>query len=228
MIRAVNRRSFLLEPTRQGGRRSRVRMERRAEILSAAARIFGEKGYHGASIAEIAEAAEYGTGTIYLHFENKEDLYVALMEGKMLELAQRVHRRVGKGAEPWEAVRNAVAAQLEFYEQNRTFFQSFVRERLEMQARLQKDKWVRVTRAYEQFIRYLARLLRQGQHKGAVRSGDSRRLAVALSGMVNQLTRDGLRRSPGRSLAAQTEFVIELFQHGAQTPATVPSHESAN
>jgi AcrR family transcriptional regulator len=197
------------------GRRERVRAEHRAEFLRAAARVFGEKGYHAASIAEIAQAAEYGTGTIYLYFRNKEELYAALLEEKTRELADAVRRRVNHQAEPWDALGCAVRAQLEFYEQNRTFFQALVRERLEVQARLRREKWAPVTRAYERFIRFLARLIRRGQRQRAVRAGNSRRLAMALSGIVNQLTRDSLRRRPNESLAAHAGFVVDLFRHGA-------------
>src|ERR1035437_2068427 len=101
------------------GGRERVRTERRADFLNGAAQVFGEKGYHNASMAEIADAAEYGTGTIYLYFKNKEELYAALLEEKMLELTAVVKQRAGRGGEPWEAIRNALRAQLGFYEHNR-------------------------------------------------------------------------------------------------------------
>lgn len=201
---------------KKNGRRERVRAQHRVEFLRAAARVFGEKGYHAASIAEIAGAAEYGTGTIYLYFKNKEELYAALLEEKTRELAEVVKQRVDGSLNPWEAIQSAVRAQLEFYEQNRTFFQAFVRERLEMQARLRREKWARVTQAYERFIRFLMKLIKQAQRQGMVRGGDSRRLALALSGMVNQLARDSLRRRPSESLVAQAEFVADLFRHGAQ------------
>ncbi len=199
------------------GRRERVRAEHRADFLRAAARIFAEKGYHDASIAEIAEAAEYGTGTIYLYFRNKEELYAALLEEKTRELADVVCRRVNgrPDSSGWDAIADAVRAQLEFYEQNRTFFQTFVRGRLELKARLEQETWARVTRVYERFLQFLSELIRRGQRQGVVRAGDSRKLAVALSGVVNQLTRDSLRSRPGESLVAQAGFVVDLFRHGA-------------
>ncbi len=200
---------------RTAGRRARVKLQRRADFIGAAAQVFGEKGYHDASIEEIARVAESGAGTIYLYFKNKESLYVALLEEKMRELTAFVKRRVGDGTATWDALRAAVAAQFEFYELNRAFFESFVRERLEMKARLKQADWERVNSAYEQFIRFLADLIHAGQRRRIVRRGDSRQLAVALCGMVNQLTRDWFKQQPEDSLAERTALVAGLFRDGA-------------
>lgn len=53
---------------------------RRTQILMGAAQIFSEKGFHGATTKEIAQAAEVSEGTIYNYFDNKRELLVAMME----------------------------------------------------------------------------------------------------------------------------------------------------
>lgn len=57
--------------------RSTLRAAREAAILSAALRIFAERGYGGARIEDIAEAAGIGKGTLYVYFPSKQ----ALLEG---------------------------------------------------------------------------------------------------------------------------------------------------
>lgn len=47
---------------------------RREQILDAAARVFAEKGYHEAGIADIATDLGIGHGTFYRYFENKKDI----------------------------------------------------------------------------------------------------------------------------------------------------------
>jgi len=61
-------------------RRERRRHERREAILEAAATVFGEKGAHAATMAEVAEAADVSKGTVYLYFPSKDDLFLALTE----------------------------------------------------------------------------------------------------------------------------------------------------
>lgn len=60
-------------PARQA--RSRIAQER---LLEAAEEVFANKGYHGAHITEIASAAGYSTGTLYLRFRDKDALFRAL------------------------------------------------------------------------------------------------------------------------------------------------------
>ncbi|MDD3275094.1 MAG: helix-turn-helix domain containing protein, partial [Candidatus Omnitrophica bacterium] len=67
-------------------RKERDRKLRRADILKAAEHLFALKGYHKATIRDIAKEAQYATGTVYLHFKDKGDLYLALLEGRIKDL----------------------------------------------------------------------------------------------------------------------------------------------
>jgi AcrR family transcriptional regulator len=53
---------------------------RRAKLLSEAVRIFAQKGFHDATVPEIVSAAGSSTGSFYLHFRNKEDLFAAVLQ----------------------------------------------------------------------------------------------------------------------------------------------------
>jgi len=53
---------------------------RRAQILDAATRVFAEKGFHRATIRDIARAAGLADGTIYIYFASKADLLIGLLD----------------------------------------------------------------------------------------------------------------------------------------------------
>ena len=57
-------------------------------ILEAAERKFLEHGFHGTTVEEIAEQADVSVGSIYVHFQSKEGLYLALVE-RALEIEER-------------------------------------------------------------------------------------------------------------------------------------------
>jgi len=58
----------------------------RERLLNTAERVFLKKGYHEASIGEIAEAAGYTTGAVYSNFANKEELGLAVLERRVVEV----------------------------------------------------------------------------------------------------------------------------------------------
>jgi AcrR family transcriptional regulator len=53
---------------------------RRTQILMGAAEVFSQKGFHQATIKEIAQAADVSEGTIYNYFQNKHDLLISMIE----------------------------------------------------------------------------------------------------------------------------------------------------
>jgi len=57
-----------------------IREERKQQILEAALEIFAQKGYHQASISQIASEANMSKGLLYNYFENKEQLLIKVME----------------------------------------------------------------------------------------------------------------------------------------------------
>lgn len=68
--------------------RGEERIERRREeILTAAERVFAEKGFHAAGIADIAAELGLGHGTFYRYFENKQDIANRVLERVLARIA---------------------------------------------------------------------------------------------------------------------------------------------
>ena len=65
--------------SQSGSRRERLKREREDRILDAAAEVFATKGFHQATIREIALAADVADGTIYNYFTDKADLLIGIM-----------------------------------------------------------------------------------------------------------------------------------------------------
>lgn len=66
------------------------RDEMRTAILDAAMSVFVAKGYHGASISNVAVAAGLGKGTLYLYFDSKDALTTALVERHFASISDRI------------------------------------------------------------------------------------------------------------------------------------------
>ena len=62
------------------GRVARRRARVRADLLAAARHVFTTHGYQDATIAQVTQFADVATGTFYLQFQDKEELFVAVVE----------------------------------------------------------------------------------------------------------------------------------------------------
>jgi len=65
--------------SRPTSRRERLKREREERILEAAATVFARKGFHQATIRDIAELADVADGTIYNYFDSKFGLLIGIM-----------------------------------------------------------------------------------------------------------------------------------------------------
>jgi AcrR family transcriptional regulator len=73
-------------------RRAREKASLRGEILDAARQMFAEEGYEQLSMRRLAERIEYSPTTIYLYFEDKDDLFRAVCEETFAKLVRRLER----------------------------------------------------------------------------------------------------------------------------------------
>jgi AcrR family transcriptional regulator len=74
--------------------------QRRRQILEVAARVFAERGYRGATTAELAASAGVTEPILYRHFESKRDLFVTLIEEVGREVLAAWRERLDGAADP--------------------------------------------------------------------------------------------------------------------------------
>src|SRR5215471_359751 len=75
----------------------------RARVLAAARRVFLARGYHGASLEQIADEAGFSKGVVYSQFDSKADLFLALLEARIEDRAAenaRLAESLGAGGLP--------------------------------------------------------------------------------------------------------------------------------
>lgn len=68
----------------------RRRKQTRECLLRAAAQVFAARGFHGASLDEVAAVAGFTKGAVYSNFKNKEDLFLAVLEQRYEEEMENV------------------------------------------------------------------------------------------------------------------------------------------
>lgn len=92
--------------------------DKRARILEAAVKVFAERGFHTATVAEIARAAGVADGTIYLYFKSKDDLLLRLFDEKMTELVEEARTAVAAEKTAPAKLRRFIQLHLALVERN--------------------------------------------------------------------------------------------------------------
>src|SRR5438874_13806771 len=66
----------------------------RTRLLDAAEKVFVDRGFHAASVDEVAEEAGYSKGAVYSNFENKDELFLAVLERRVDSRALAIEAQV--------------------------------------------------------------------------------------------------------------------------------------
>lgn len=78
--------------------REQKRAANRQRLLDAALKVFSERGYHGATIEEIAAESGLSNGALYYNFRNKEGLFLALFDQRIEARIAAVEQTFAPGA----------------------------------------------------------------------------------------------------------------------------------
>jgi TetR/AcrR family transcriptional regulator, cholesterol catabolism regulator len=138
---------------------------RRTELTRQAARLFAEKGYHGTSIGDLAEAMGVQKGSLYAHIQSKQDLlYETMRDG-----AAAFHAAldaIPDNLRPVEKIRLALRAHLRVVADQLDVATVFIREWRYLEGD-RRDEIVAERRRYEERFRAL---FREGRDLGELRT----------------------------------------------------------
>jgi AcrR family transcriptional regulator len=169
------------EQARPGTKSKRTRQR----ILDAAARIFREKGYAATRLSDIAAVADTRAGSLYYHFDSKEQLLNEVLERGHGNVAGTVRARVealGPNARYQDRLRTAIRAHLESVFQRAHYAAADIHLHEQIPQAVRR-RHIRKHRAY---AAYWQDLLAGAQAAGAIRKDvDVSMARLNLFGMMN-------------------------------------------
>ncbi len=211
-----NEQIFLKGERMQLSRKEREYQTHRKEILSAAEGVFAEKGFFSSTMSEIAERAEFGTGTLYKYFKSKDDLYFTLIDEKTDAINHLVNAELSREASPVDRIREVLGLQFEFVEKNRDFFRIYTSERSRFEWTLKDELGKGIHDKMVAFIKILTQVMKEGMKEGEFKPMDPTDLAHALVGIVNSFIFEWLISPKPYSLVSKRDVALEIFLKGAQ------------
>jgi AcrR family transcriptional regulator len=197
-------------------RKEREYLAHRKEILSAAEKVFAAKGFFSTTMSEIAEAAEFGTGTLYKYFKSKEELYFTLIDEQVEELHRLVKAELSQKTSAMERIKKVLGLQFEFIEKNRNFFRIYISERSRFEWNVKDDFGKEIHNKMVAYIKILAQVIREGVKGGEFKPIDPMDSAHALVGIVNSFVFEWLISPEPYPLISKMDTVLEIFLRGTQ------------
>jgi AcrR family transcriptional regulator len=196
-------------------RRDEARALFRAAILEAAEAVFGEVGFHRARIQDVAAHARIAVGTVYNHFEDKEQVLRSLMEERSEAMLEELQARDTDPTDFEGRLVARVARMLRYVDAHRAFFAIASEQGLfgasSASASALGGKAARnVARARAVFVA----IAEEGLASGVLDDLAPADLAGALGGIVRSFALGGVHEARG-SADADAALVARLFLHGA-------------
>lgn len=192
---------------------AQIREQRRAELLDAALRVFSDKGFHGANVADVAKAAGVSQGTVYHYFESKEALFLAVFtQWEMAFLHGDVDQELATATRASEKLRLLARATARRLAAHQPFLQAAV----EFWSHIPRRPEIRTgfQRLFEGMVTELMTIIRQGIDSGEFRDTDPNRLARLLIATYDGLILQSLADHRAIDWAGCSETLIDIVFKG--------------
>ncbi len=95
-------------------------------LIRSTYRMIGEKGVHGFSLQDVADAAWVSKGVILYHFKSKENLILATMRWVLSTVAERIHRSLARARTPEDRILAMIDTIFADADANRNFYLAYL------------------------------------------------------------------------------------------------------
>ena len=158
--------------------------DRRIEILKSAAAAFRRRGYHGASVDEIASALEMTKGNLYYYFRNKEEILFACHDYSLDVLLGLMAEIQADATPPDEKLRKLVLAFIHI------ILDELQATALTMDLQALSPPLLKcVVAKRDRFDHGIREIIQQGIDSGLFRPGDPKMIEFAIMGAINWMTK---------------------------------------
>ena len=181
----------------------------REGILEAAARIFGEKGFHATSMQDIADAVNLQKASIYHHFSSKQEILIDILDYALDLINNRLEAVLSQPLSPDEKLHQAMVSYFQTLAENQNLSLVLL---LELRA-LDPELKARQASRTEKFERLWRDLIIEGKKQGAFNDVDPSLTGKAILGVMNW-TVTWYRSDGPRSASEIADLFADLLLHG--------------
>lgn len=158
--------------------RTRSNLEK---IITAAEKLFGQRGYDAVSISDIAKKAGTSKSLIYHHFKDKDELYEQIVEKGIGKVVESISQVITSELPPEEKLKELIHTYLKCVIDNEALYRSLVRETANFASHSSRLVLSHSLRLIEE----IRKIIQQGIRTGTFKKLDAEVAAFTLFGMMN-------------------------------------------
>jgi AcrR family transcriptional regulator len=189
---------------------------RRAAILSEAEKVFSARGYHNVTVAEIANASGFSTGSLYQFFKGKEHLYTTMISEKLTMMYESIKQEVKSAKDLNGKLTALIGAQLQFAEKNTDFCRTFLRGENELSAQAMSSMRQQLMDDYFKHLSFIENILKAGIKGGVLRNLPPHDMAATLSHLIRAASIDWMIMPSKDTLVTKKDFILDIFLNGVK------------
>ncbi len=185
--------------------------EKYEAIINAAIRVIAQYGYHNAQVSKIAREAKVADGTIYLYFDNKDDVLVSVFTEKMGAFISEAERQLSKLSSAAEKLEHLIRLHFSQFEQDRELA---IVTQIELR---QSNPYVRkgIRNTLRRYTEIIDQVIEAGIHQGIFRADlDVRIVRRMIFGTLDEMVTSWIMNNYKYSLLEQVEVIHSLFIQG--------------
>jgi AcrR family transcriptional regulator len=201
-------------PTSLKTKKDVVAKFRTSGILEAARRVFAARGFHEATVEDIAEAAGVAKGTVYLYYESKRDLYFAALKFGISQMYSSLLQELEKVTTPEEKLKALISAKLSYFDENRDFFKIYYSELGNIPSTHPGGIDKEFKALYQDQARLVEAILREGMRKKVVRNIRIEQAAFAISDIIRGVVTHRILGWSKSKLNQDVDFIFDMIWKG--------------
>lgn len=153
-----------------------------ASILDAAQSVIARQGFHKAQISRIAAEAGVAAGTVYLYFQNKQDLLVCLFRDRLGKLIDRARQQLAETEDPKEKLRLFIWGHFRSLASHQDLAVVTQIELRQVDAQVQHE----ISQIMKGYFGVIDEIIEEGKAKQVFREIDSRQIRNLVFGTLDQ------------------------------------------
>jgi len=184
------------------------------ELLEASRRVIGKYGFQGATIDRVAEEAQVAKGTVYIYFNNKDELLHAAVIDGIRTFLNELRQVAETPCSPLERLKAFVREQFRLLHSNQDFVKALLLESSLVTAAPGDPHADELKRVFLSYLDFIATVLRAAIEAGDLRAIDPQFCAFMLDEMITGSLRRRMFGLTSNPIEEDAEAVLELFLKG--------------